>query len=50
MESVKGPGDPAPRFAIVGYAARFPGASDTDEFWDLLRDGRDAISVVPVVC
>lgn len=34
-------------FAIVGYAARFPGAADADEFWDVLRDGRDAISDVP---
>ncbi|WP_445159541.1 type I polyketide synthase [Mycobacterium sp. Dal123C01] len=34
-------------FAIVGYAARFPGAADTDEFWDVLRQGRDAVSEVP---
>ncbi|MDZ4268767.1 MAG: type I polyketide synthase, partial [Mycobacterium sp.] len=47
MESVAGLSEPAPRFAIVGYAARFPGASDADEFWDLLREGRDAISEVP---
>lgn len=39
--------DPTPRFAIVGYAARFPGARDADEFWGLLREGRDAISEVP---
>ncbi len=37
----------AARFAVVGYAARFPGARDADEFWDLLREGRDAISEVP---
>src|SRR6185437_11953328 len=36
-----------PSFAIVGYAARFPGAADADEFWDVLREGRDAISEVP---
>lgn len=36
-----------PRFAIIGYAARFPGARDADEYWDLLREGRDAISDVP---
>jgi acyl transferase domain-containing protein/acyl carrier protein len=36
-----------PRFAIVGYAARFPGAANADEFWDVLRQGRDAISEVP---
>ena len=46
MES-GGPSRPAPRFAVIGYAARFPGAPDADEFWDLLRDGRDAISEVP---
>src|ERR1700727_2606349 len=34
-------------FAIVGYAARFPGAADTDAFWDVLRQGRDAVSEVP---
>ncbi|MCH9643009.1 MAG: SDR family NAD(P)-dependent oxidoreductase [Actinomycetia bacterium] len=47
MESIKGQSGPAPRFAIVGYAARFPGAPDADEFWNLLREGRDAISEVP---
>ncbi|ULP40954.1 type I polyketide synthase [Mycobacterium lentiflavum] len=39
--------EPASGFAIVGYAARFPGAADADEFWDVLRHGRDAISEVP---
>ena len=34
-------------FAIVGYAARFPGAADADEFWQVLREGRDAVSEVP---
>lgn len=47
MKSGDGQSGPAPRFAIVGYAARFPGASDADEFWNLLREGRDAISEVP---
>ncbi|MBB2988763.1 acyl transferase domain-containing protein/NADPH:quinone reductase-like Zn-dependent oxidoreductase/acyl carrier protein [Mycolicibacterium iranicum] len=47
MVSAANPNEPAPRFAIVGYAARFPGAQDADGFWDLLRDGRDAISDVP---
>lgn len=37
----------APGFAIVGYAARFPGAADADEFWQVLRQGRDAVSEVP---
>ena len=47
MGSAEHPIEPAPRFAIVGYAARFPGAPDADEFWDVLREGRDAISEVP---
>jgi len=34
-------------FAIVGYAVRFPGAADADEFWQVLRQGRDAVSEVP---
>ncbi|WP_156687792.1 type I polyketide synthase [Mycobacterium sp. Marseille-P9652] len=38
---------PTERFAIVGYAARFPGAADADEFWDALRHGRDTLSEVP---
>ncbi|WAC93230.1 type I polyketide synthase [Mycobacterium sp. Aquia_213] len=47
MASVEDLGEPASGFAIVGYAARFPGAADADEFWDVLRQGRDAISEVP---
>jgi acyl transferase domain-containing protein/D-arabinose 1-dehydrogenase-like Zn-dependent alcohol dehydrogenase len=46
MASVEGQ-QQASGFAIVGYAARFPGAADADEFWDVLREGRDAISEVP---
>ncbi|MEI7714523.1 MAG: SDR family NAD(P)-dependent oxidoreductase, partial [Mycobacterium sp.] len=37
----------AEAFAIVGYALRFPGAAGADEFWDVLRHGRDAVSEVP---
>ncbi|TMQ02595.1 MAG: acyltransferase domain-containing protein, partial [Deltaproteobacteria bacterium] len=33
--------------AIVGMSARFPGASDLDAFWRLLRDRVDAIREVP---
>jgi acyl transferase domain-containing protein/NADPH:quinone reductase-like Zn-dependent oxidoreductase len=47
MASVEDPTKPASSFAIVGYAARFPGAADADGFWQLLRHGRDAISEVP---
>ncbi len=47
MASTERPREPASRFAIVGYAARFPGAPDADEFWDVLREGRDAVTEVP---
>ncbi|BBY25497.1 type I polyketide synthase [Mycobacterium stomatepiae] len=47
MASVEDLSEQTSGFAIVGYAARFPGAADADEFWDVLRHGRDAISEVP---
>ena len=37
------PSERAPRFAIVGYAARLPGSADADQYWGLLHDGRDAV-------
>lgn len=33
--------------AIIGMSCRFPGANDIDAFWDLLCDGRDAITEIP---
>ncbi|MEO8972327.1 MAG: type I polyketide synthase, partial [Ktedonobacteraceae bacterium] len=34
--------------AIIGMACRFPGESNTPEaFWQLLRQGKDALSVIP---
>ncbi|MEK7278205.1 MAG: polyketide synthase, partial [Chloroflexota bacterium] len=33
--------------AIVGLSCRFPKANDPAEFWELLRDGVDAVSEVP---
>ncbi|TDH56817.1 SDR family NAD(P)-dependent oxidoreductase [Mycobacterium eburneum] len=47
MASMQDLNDSSSGFAIVGYAARFPGAADAGEFWEVLRDGRDAISEVP---
>lgn len=47
MGTAEHPIDKSPRFAIVGYAARFPGAPDADAFWEVLREGRDAVSEIP---
>jgi acyl transferase domain-containing protein/acyl-CoA synthetase (AMP-forming)/AMP-acid ligase II/acyl carrier protein len=33
--------------AVVGIGCRFPGADGPDRFWQLLRDGMDAITEVP---
>ena len=39
--------DQPSRFAIIGYAARLPGAADADAYWELLHAGRDGIAEVP---
>ncbi|WP_346900166.1 amino acid adenylation domain-containing protein [uncultured Roseibium sp.] len=33
--------------AIIGMSGQFPGATDVDAFWQVLKDGRDCISEVP---
>lgn len=33
--------------AIIGMAGEFPGADNIAEFWQLLKEGRSAISVIP---
>lgn len=33
--------------AIIGMACRLPGAPSLEEFWNLLRDGCDAIDLIP---
>jgi len=33
--------------AIIGASCRFPGASGLQEFWELLRNGRNAVTTVP---
>jgi acyl transferase domain-containing protein/acyl-CoA synthetase (AMP-forming)/AMP-acid ligase II/aryl carrier-like protein len=33
--------------AIIGIGCRFPGADGPSEFWQMLRDGRDAVTEVP---
>lgn len=35
------------KIAIIGISGRYPGAKDTDEFWQNLRDGVDSISELP---
>ncbi|MDH6120729.1 acyl transferase domain-containing protein/acyl carrier protein [Kitasatospora sp. GAS204A] len=41
---VTGLGEP---IAIVGMAARYPGADSVEEFWQLLAEARDAVGPVP---
>lgn len=48
--AVLGEGDEASRngaIAIIGASCRLPGAPDLDSFWQLLIDGRDAVTEVP---
>jgi acyl transferase domain-containing protein len=33
--------------AIIGMSCRFPGADNPEAFWQLLRDGVDAITEIP---
>ncbi|MFD3880772.1 type I polyketide synthase [Streptomyces microflavus] len=33
--------------AIIGMACRYPGAHNVEEFWEMLCEGRDAISATP---
>ncbi len=33
--------------AIIGLGCRFPGANDSEEFWQMLRNGIDGISEIP---
>ncbi|AGL19169.1 amino acid adenylation domain protein [Actinoplanes sp. N902-109] len=35
---------PARGIAVIGMAARFPGAADLDQFWDDLREGRNRVT------
>ena len=36
--------------AVIGMGCRFPGGVDSpDQFWDMLRDGRNGIVRVPAV-
>ena len=35
------------KIAIIGFSGRFPEAASTDEFWELLRAGRDVHRTIP---
>ncbi len=35
------------KIAVIGIGCRFPGANNPDEFWQLLKNGVDAITEVP---
>ncbi|WP_439081535.1 amino acid adenylation domain-containing protein [Streptomyces sp. WL006] len=44
--AASGPAGACPT-AVIGVACRFPGADTPEAFWDLLVEGRDAVSPVP---
>ena len=47
--SISNPADPGERdIAIVGMAARVPGAGDLDDMWQMLLEGRDGLGQPPV--
>ncbi|MGW9283881.1 beta-ketoacyl synthase N-terminal-like domain-containing protein, partial [Streptomyces diastaticus] len=45
-ESQATPEDEAPAVAVIGMAARFPGADDVDAFWDNLARGHESVRPV----
>lgn len=47
MTRAESPAKTPAGFAIIGYAGRFPGAANADEYWQVLHQGRDAVSEVP---
>lgn len=36
------------KIAVIGMAGRYPGASNLDEYWELLKEGKDSIREIPV--
>ncbi|MEV0775910.1 SDR family NAD(P)-dependent oxidoreductase [Streptomyces sp. NPDC050428] len=38
---------PDDAIAVIGIAGRYPGARDVDELWQMLVEGRDAITEIP---
>ncbi|SNU94185.1 beta-ketoacyl synthase N-terminal-like domain-containing protein [Legionella waltersii] len=44
MIQIMGINNGSNKVAVVGMAAKFPGANDLDEYWNLLRFGKEAVS------
>lgn len=42
-QEIRGSGE----IAVIGMAAKFPGADNTDEFWDIVKKGADCIGEFP---
>ncbi|KAI3489897.1 hypothetical protein L1887_45990 [Cichorium endivia] len=40
-------GNPCEQIAIVGMSCRVPGASDADDLWKLLKEGKDTLQEIP---
>ncbi len=47
LSTAVGKWDDRSAVAVIGVSCRFPGASDPQAYWDLLREGRDAIGAMP---
>jgi hypothetical protein len=50
MQPCKQPGRVAegePLVAVIGMAGKFPGCADLEQYWDLLANGRDAVTEIP---
>ncbi|MBX7168987.1 MAG: SDR family NAD(P)-dependent oxidoreductase [Pirellulales bacterium] len=46
--AASGSRNPVGAVAVIGMAVQLPGATDLDQYWDLLRNGRDAVGPLPV--
>ncbi|MDC0832902.1 beta-ketoacyl synthase N-terminal-like domain-containing protein [Geitlerinema sp. CS-897] len=46
-QPARSPSTDTDAIAIIGMGCRFPGASSPEEFWDLVKQGKDAIGEVP---
>ena len=49
LDGITGPSPKQPKLAIIGMSGRFPGAKDSEAFWDLLYQGLDVHKPVPAL-